>query len=322
MKMDNAFLFQGVGTEYRNYLNLLSEDQLDSLHAHCKSVESLLSIDIWTYLFESKLGSYEPYFYQWLSIYSIDFILSQNLIYSGAKPSVISGYSLGLITAMACSSSISFETGIILLHSIYEYLNENILSSKGAMIAIIGLEYAVVKDLILQVGDSQAGIAIKNNQYCFIVSGESETIEYLTKEAMLIGAIKVVRLDTNFAFHTARLECGIEKFTKCVMERNIRDSTIPILSAIDQRVLTSSKELESELIKNMSAPLDWHALILKIGSMGVNSFIEVSLDSSITKTSKMINSQHKFYNYSKYVSSSNGVGNGVGFEDSDRISQI
>ncbi|KJB84629.1 hypothetical protein AZ66_29865 [Paenibacillus sp. E194] len=74
-----------------------------------------------------------------------------------------------------------------------------------------------------------------------------------------------------------------------------------ILSVFTQTTIQSASDLKKELIKNMTSPMNWNASILKLGEWGIDSFVEVSLDDSLTKISRIINLEYEFLTFKKFM---------------------
>lgn len=86
-----------------------------------------------------------------------------------------------------------------------------------------------------------------------------------------------------------------------VEEISICDGDIPILSVFSQTAIQSASDLKNELIKNMTSPMNWNASILTLGQWGIESFVEVSLEDSLTKISRLINLDAEFLTYKKFM---------------------
>ncbi|WP_185903513.1 acyltransferase domain-containing protein [Lysinibacillus sphaericus] len=297
----NAFLFQGVGSEYQSLLHLLDEEQLELLRKYCSIVEKELDLDLWDYLFYSKKTKYDDFFNDWIAIYTCDNIVFDTYISIGVKPKVFLGYSMGLITAMSCGKSISFETGLHMLLTIYEY-PKDISRHEESMATIIGLNYQQVVSLIEKNNFSDTvKIASENSKYCIVISGNKSDIIKILGGAEEEGAIKVVKINVPYAFHTPFAEKGIDKFIDLVERIKVDDSRIPIISVFTQNALQSASDLKKELVKNMPSSMNWKCSIEKMIVFGITTFIEVSLDDSLTKISRVINTDYKFLSYKKIV---------------------
>ncbi|MEY9970602.1 [acyl-carrier-protein] S-malonyltransferase [Lysinibacillus sp. RC46] len=297
----NAFLFQGVGSEYQSLLYLLDEEQLELLRKYCAIVEKELDLDLWNYLFYSKKTKYDDFFNDWIAIYTCDNIVFNTYISIGVNPKIFLGYSMGLITAMSCGKSISFETGLHMLLTIYEY-PKGISRQEESMATIIGLNYQQVVNLIEKNNFFETvKIASENSKYCIVIAGKKNDINQILDKAEEEGAIKVVKINVPYAFHTPFAEKGIDKLINLVEKIKVDDSRIPIVSVFNQNVLQSASDLKKELVKNMPSSMNWKISIEKMIDFGITTFIEVSLDDSLTKISRVINTDYKFLSYKKIV---------------------
>ncbi|MEO4052786.1 ACP S-malonyltransferase [Solibacillus sp. CAU 1738] len=301
LKSRNAFLFQGVGSDYQSLLNLLDEEQLKLLRKYCSIVESELDLDLWNYICHSQETKYDHFFNDWIAIYTCDNLVYDKYISLGVKPEIFLGYSMGLITAMVCGKSISFETGLHMLQSIYEY-PKNTSGQEESMATIIGLNYQQVENIITNNNLSKSVmIASENSKYCIVIAGDISGINKILYKSEEEGAIKTVKINVPYAFHTPYAEKGIDKFINFVEKIKIEDSTIPIISVFNQKILQRAPDLKNELVKNTPSPMNWKNSIEKVIEFDITSFVEVSLDDSLTKISRVIDTDCKFFSYRKIL---------------------
>lgn len=296
-----AFLFQGVGSEYQKFLYLLGEEEKERLEKYCSIVNKEIKLDLWNYLFNCSLEKYDKLFSDWIAIYTCDYIVYESYINFNIKPKILAGYSMGLITAMACGRSISFEDGLHMLLNIYEYPKHSS-RKEEAMAVIIGMNFKEVENIIKKNNlNEEVDIASENSEYCIVISGIKSSIIKVMKIAEDEGAIKVKKIEVPYAFHSHYAENGIETYIELVNKISVKDSITPIISVFNQEILQNAFDLKKELIRNMSGRMYWKKSVEKIINMGISSFVEVSLDNSLTKISKLINSDCEFLTYKKLL---------------------
>jgi [acyl-carrier-protein] S-malonyltransferase len=298
-----AFLFQGVGANYQDFLDKFDESQLDTLKQYCFTVNKEIGIDLFTYLFHSQAMEqmeYDKMFYDWIAIYTCDYIVYQQYVDSGIRPAVMVGYSMGLITAMACGKSISFAAGLQMLRVIYEYPKGS--ADSCSMGVIVGKTYSEIREIIANsTTENNVYIASENNDTCLVISGIKDSVNQVLQSAEQEGAIKASVINTPYAFHSPYAARGIDMFVRLAEETPICDSEVAILSVFTQTTIQSASDLKNELIKNMTSPMNWNASILKLGEWGIDSFVEVSLDDSLTKISRIINLEYEFLTFKKFM---------------------
>nr|WP_288827000.1 acyltransferase domain-containing protein [uncultured Clostridium sp.] len=208
----------------------------------------------------------------------------------GAVPNYLIGYSMGLITALACSHAITFEEGAFLL---YEINRKE--SKKEGMATIIGFE----KDELVQIiKDSQCEdkvfIACENNPYCFGISGYENFIQSVCDLAAERGALNIYTIDSKFAFHTPLYHIPERDLSVSAAKIKVVDSAIPVVSAIDQSILWKADDLSEELIRNMYSTVKWGKLISSLAQSGTRHFIEAGLGKGLTKISRSMEDACRF----------------------------
>lgn len=301
IKHEFAFLFQGVGLEYKKFLHLLNEEQKQKLFQYCSIVYKELELDLWNYLFHSSETKYDKMFNDWIAIYTIDHIVYRTYIDYGIKPSLSLGYSMGLIIAMACGGSISFASGLHMLLCIYKYPKEA-LRKEEAIAVVTGMTLRDVDQVILENGlKDYVEIASENSDYCIVISGKKKSVGQVMTSAIDTGAMMVKEINAPYAFHSSLAAKGIEKYIDFVSRLEVSDAQVPILSCYNQNVLQKAFDLKKELVKNMVAQMHWKTSINEIVGNGIDNFVEVSLGDMLTRFSRMINSNANFLTYSKFM---------------------
>lgn len=297
----HAFIFRGIGTEYKRFLSLFDERQMEMLKSYCDIANTEIGMDLWNYLYHGATTKYDEMFNDWIAIYTIDNIVFNNYVDLQVRPEILLGYSMGLITAMTCGKSISYKSGLHMLLKIYEYPIKACREDE-AMAVIVGMTCNDIEVIIrsYDLGDS-VGIASENNEYCILLSGHISSVNKVMSVAEEEGAMKVKLIDSPYSFHFKYAKNGIDSYIDFVEGVQVTDSIFPILSSFDQKIMKSSEELREELIKNMYGRMWWRKSIEKTSEMGITSFIEVSVEDSITKFSKLIDVNNEFITYSKFL---------------------
>lgn len=298
----HVFLFQGLGIDPKTILHLLNEKQMGLLGNYCDKVENEIGLNLWDYAFENEGTLEYEEFNSTMLTYVMDNVMYKTFVEYGIVPSALLGYSMGYVTALACGGAITFETGVQILRSVYEYQASSLTVSQ-AMGVIIGIHCDDVEKLIIQNKlDEFVDIASENNDNCIVVSGQEEAVDKLMKIAEESGALKAKRVHTRYAFHSRYAEIGIEEYIKCIDGAHVVDSPVPIVSCLSKKIVQSSADLKDELIKNVTHRMYWKQTIEFIESLGMNSYVEVNFTDSLTKFTKMINMDNSFLTYKKFLS--------------------
>ena len=298
----SAFLFQGIGVKYKNFISVFDESQFNELEKYSKIIKSELDIDLWSYANKNTNSEDDDEFLEWILIYTCDCIVYKAYIEKGIKPEILVGYSMGVITAMVCADSLSFENGLSLLDGIYKYPIQS-KRSEEAMATIIGLDYDNIFQIIEDVNlEEYVEIASENSEHCIVIAGIRNAVNKIMELAEEEGAVKVIKLNTQYAFHSSFARIGMEILENLIKNMKINKSKVPIMSIFTQNIIKYEEELRNELIINMYTSMKWKDSILKLGDMGINKFFEVTLNDSLTKMSKIIDLEYKFITFKEAIS--------------------
>lgn len=288
-KTSMAMMFAGIGTDYRKAIQKLPGEERDKIRQLSALLKDRYELDIDSYLDGNPLDTVNN-FYNWLSIYTCDYVIYQWYASQGVVPDYLIGYSMGLITALACSHAISFEDGAFLLYEINQKE-----SKKEGMATIIGFEkealFKIIKDSHCE---DRVFIACENNPYCFGISGYESAIRSVCEMAAERGALNIYAIDSKFAFHTPLYHTKERDLSVSVEKIKMVDSAIPVVSSIDQSIRWTAKDLSEELIRNMYSTMKWGKSISLLSQSGTKRFIEVGLGKGLTKISRSMEDTCRF----------------------------
>lgn len=288
-KTSMAMMFAGIGTDYRKVIHKIPQKERERIRQLSALLKDRYKLDIDSYLNGDSLDM-ENNLYNWLSIYTCDYAIYEWYTSRGLVPDYLIGYSMGLITALACSQAITFEEGAFLLFEINQKE-----SYKEGMATIIGFEKEELSQIIK---DSQCEekvfIACENNPYCFGISGYESSIQSVCKMAAERGALNIYAIDSKFAFHTPLYHIPERDLSVSVEKIKVVDSSIPVVSSIDQSLRWKARELTDELIRNMYSTMKWGKSITLLSQSGTKHFIEAGLGKGLTKISRSMEDTCRF----------------------------
>lgn len=297
-----AVLFQGVGLDYRQYINKFNEKQWEDLKRLSEITEGKYGVNIYHYLTTGIVAKEKRALTSWIAIYVCDYIIYKYYVECGIKPKIFLGYSLGLITASVCGDAISFEEGLDILCALENYSKDKkeVGKEREGMATVVGLTKEIIEDILIKNNMQQdVFIASENNESCIVLSGYKKQIDIMEKLVYEEGALKFVDLGVTSALHSRFSIAGIDNLVEKLDDIEIRDSKIPIMSVLHKEIIQNSNELRKELIDNMCCRMYWKDCMNKIQELGVKTFIEVGLGDWLTKISKIINFENKYITYDK-----------------------
>ena len=74
---------------------------------------------------------------------------------------------------------------------------------------------------------------------------------------------------------------------------NVRSASIPLISTIDQRIVSSKTDIEKEIADNIKYNINWNKTIQELVSLGCSRMIECGIGKSLVKIGKFIEGDYR-----------------------------
>jgi malonyl CoA-acyl carrier protein transacylase len=216
---------------------------------------------------------------------------TQNII-----PDYLAGYSMGLFSALFCSQAVSFEEGLLLMHNYYNVALHSIDDKKYGVGIIVGLTTERVDRLI---GEHCKNVDIidVSNEHVINVSGFSDEVAGLLKIAAQ-QALHTKMLPITLPYHSRFMERAKEEMGGFLKDVKLETPAVPIVSCVNQKVLSTAQDLRDELYCNVSDKINWHKTMKKMLDLGVDLFVECGMSKSLTQLAKFIGGKYTAVNIS------------------------
>ncbi|MGH9748302.1 MAG: ACP S-malonyltransferase [Candidatus Polarisedimenticolia bacterium] len=185
------------------------------------------------------------------------------------------GHSLGEYAALAAASVLEFEDAVRAVRRRGEYMQEAVPVGRGAMVAILGLEAAVVEALC---GEAAAGEIVRpanfNAPDQTVVAGAAGAIDRLAGLVKARGVGRVVRLPVSAPFHCPLMEPARVRLSPDLERLAMRDAAFPVVSNAGARPLRRAGDLRAALGEQVTAPVRWVETVQAFRGCGVGLQIE------------------------------------------------
>lgn len=195
----------------------------------------------------------------------------------GVKPSFVAGHSVGEYAALYVAQVIDFETGLKLVRERGLAMQKVSLEKPGAMAAILGLGYDKIQDICSNV--SKAGSlcfpANFNTETQIVVSGSEAGVIQVMEQAQKEGAAKAVRLNVSGAFHSPLMAPAAQHMKTVIDAASFQDTFVPVITNVDAQDTLLGYEFKRKLVEQIDHPVRWHESLVRLVSLGVETFVEV-----------------------------------------------
>lgn len=197
-------------------------------------------------------------------------------LHPGFVPRFVAGHSMGEITALVASGSLSLESGVRLARKRGELMKQAGERSPGGMAAILALELAAVEQICHDVSESGDLVQIANDN-CpgqVVISGHIGALGRAMASAQKAGARKVVRLAISIAAHSPLMQDAQDAFNQVVERSPVSTPQIPIIGNVNAQPLNTPNEVRVDLKSQLNSLVRWTETIQLMLENGVDTFVE------------------------------------------------
>ena len=202
------------------------------------------------------------------------------------KPDFLAGHSLGEYTALAVAGVFDFTAAVRLARERGRLMHDVGRRKPGGMAAIIGLEEAKLAVVCRESGTVMANV---NSPGQIVISGALANIARAMELAKAAGASRAIPLQVSGAFHSPLMQPIIEDMTFAIESVPFKVPATPVIANMTASPLTTAAEVKTELINQLTNPVQWQRSVEFMVSQGVDTFIEIGPGKVLTGLIKRIN---------------------------------
>lgn len=200
----------------------------------------------------------------------------------GIQPDFLLGHSLGEFNALYASGVYDFKTGVEIVCKRGEVMER--LHSNGGMLAILGINHDVIKDIIKNY--TNVFIANFNSATQVTVSGELDQLELFKNQIELSGG-NAIPLNVSGAFHCPFMQNASEEFSDFLSNYTFYPPKIKVISNFTAEPYQSDF-IKENMVFQMTNPVRWEDSIKGIAKKGLGIFLELGPKNVLTKLNNHI----------------------------------
>ena len=278
-----AFIFPGQGSQFVGMGHDLFESYDLAKEMYLQANE-ILEFDIREISFKDSLNRLNRTLYTQPAIF-VNSAIIYKLLEKYLKPNCVAGHSLGEITALYASKSLSFQDALILVRKRAKLMEECNEKYKGGMLVVLNPNKENLDKLC-----DQNGIIVKanfNSSQQIIISGEYKCIEKALKIAKKHRII-AKKINVSGAFHSPLMEEAQTKLSKIISSFNFKKPKIPVYQNLTGNSTMNLDEIKHNLTNQIQSPVLWEKTIQKMNQNNVLSFYEIGPKDVLIKLVKKI----------------------------------
>jgi [acyl-carrier-protein] S-malonyltransferase len=201
-------------------------------------------------------------------------------------PAFVAGHSLGEYTALVATRVLDFATAVYLAWERGRLMHEAGTRNPGGMVAIIGLDEALLSGVC---DETDTRIANINCQGQLVISGAKENLTKAADLAKARGAYRAILLQVSGAFHTPLMQLAVDGMSEILPTISFHEAITPVIANTTAEPITSVDEVKEELLRQLCNCVQWQRSVEYMVNNGVSTFIEIGPGKVLTGLIKRIN---------------------------------
>jgi [acyl-carrier-protein] S-malonyltransferase len=183
------------------------------------------------------------------------------------------GLSLGEFTAHAAAGTFDFKTGLELVTTRSQAMQEACERTQGGMAAVIGGEESRIRELAAA---ADVDVANLNSPGQIVLSGEAAKIARAVSLAKEYGARKAVELQVAGAFHSRLMESAYRKLKEVLANTPIKSPHVPVVCNVDAEAISDPDAIRRTLADQVTGSVRWtESVLYLLDQLHCDQFIEL-----------------------------------------------
>jgi len=194
----------------------------------------------------------------------------------GFAPAFVAGHSLGEYSANVAAGTFAFGDALQLVRRRGQYMQEAVPAGEGAMAAILGLDADRVAQACAEAaGGDVVSAANLNGAGQIVIAGAREAVGRAGDRAKALGAKRVIPLAVSAPFHCALMKPAEERLAPALRALRVQAPGVPIVANVDAELKRDAGSAIEALVQQVSSPVRWEAVVRRLASEGVTTYVEV-----------------------------------------------
>ena len=270
-----AFVFPGQGSQHVGMGQRLAK-QFEVCRETLEQADAALGDSLTRLCFEGPEDALTLTENTQPAVLAVSVAVHRLLVSCGVKPELVAGHSLGEYSAHVAAGTISFADALRTVRRRGQFMQEAVPVGTGAMAAILGLDVESVRQACQEVaGDEVVSPANLNAPGQVVIAGARDAVARAEVRAKELGARRSMTLPVSAPFHCALMEPAERRLEPELRRLVVSDPAIPVVANVDAELKEDAASSIDALVRQVSAPVQWEAVVKRLVASGVDTCIEV-----------------------------------------------
>jgi [acyl-carrier-protein] S-malonyltransferase len=216
----------------------------------------------------------------------------------GLTPAFVAGHSLGEYSANVAAGTFAFADAVRLVQRRGQYMQDAVPAGEGAMAAILGLDADTVAAACAEAaaGDVVSPANI-NGAGQVVIAGSRDAVARAGARARALGARRVIPLAVSAPFHCALMKPAEVRLAPELRALRVDTPRVPIVANVDAEPKRDAAAAIEALVAQVSSPVRWEAVVRRLASEGVTTYVEVGPGTVLSGLVRKIHPQATVVNF-------------------------
>jgi len=270
-----AYVFPGQGSQFPGMGKDLY-DSSDEAKLLFKTADEVLGFEISKIMFEGTEEELKQTSITQPAIFIHSVIAA--FVLEDFNPDAVAGHSLGEFSALVVAGVLSFEDGLLLVQARANAMQAACDGEPSTMAAILRLDDEIIEQICKEVTADLGEVVVPANYNTtgqVVISGAEKAVDLAMERMTEAGALKVVKLNVNGAFHSPFMEPARADLAAQIEETFFNEPICPIYQNVCAEAITDVNVMKVNLIAQLTSPVKWTQTIQKMKADGFDIFEEV-----------------------------------------------
>lgn len=201
----------------------------------------------------------------------------------------LAGHSLGEYAALAAAGSLDLADGARLLRLRGEAMQKAVPVGRGAMAALLGLDYEAAAAVAAEAAEGQVCAAANDNAPGqVVVSGDAAAVERAIAIAKGRGAKRAILLPVSAPFHCALMAPAAEIMREALAATRVQAPVVPVVANVTAAPVETPDEVRRLLVAQVTGTVRWRESVGFMAAHGVDRFVELGAGKVLTGLARRI----------------------------------
>jgi len=241
-----------------------------------EQADAALGMPISTLCFEGPADRLTLTEYTQPALVTVSTAAARVLAARGVQPAFLAGHSLGEYSAHVAAGTLSFGDTLRTVRNRGRYMQEAVPVGDGAMAAVLGLDAAAVRQVCDEAAEGEVvSPANLNAPGQTVIAGGREAVKRAGALAKERGARRVIPLPVSAPFHCALMRPAEQRLAPDLRGLVVSDPAVPVVANVDAELKRDGAAAIEALVAQVTAPVRWEAVVRRLASEGVDTYVEV-----------------------------------------------